>query len=235
MTNPSDAANSRIVCPQCRQTLEIPPEAVGRSVSCTECRARFHIPRNDDGTPGEPALPAPGRKVLAVPKQLFGPALALLLFGLAGTLVNGYLSLMFAFKPNSDLEFARMRVMQIRAAGVLAETKRNANVPEDQRDELPDTEAPLSPEEEALAQAWMPSMRPIHLIGTLTSALTLLGGYCLLTGRSYGLAILGCFVSVVNVDPICCIPSGLAGLWGLLMLVRDESRPHFGRKANPVG
>ncbi|MCZ2341734.1 MAG: hypothetical protein LC104_08045 [Bacteroidales bacterium] len=234
MMNHPEPAHARIMCPHCQQTLAIPSEAVGRSVSCTECQGAFHIPRNADGSPGVPVRPTPGRKVLAVPKQLFGPALALLLFGLAGTLVNGYLSLMFAFKPGSDLEFARMRVLQIRAAGALAETKRNANVPEDQQEKLLGPDAPLTPEEEALAEAWTPSMRPIHLIGTLTSIFTLIGGLCLLTGRSFSLAILGCLVSVVNVDPICCIPAGLAGLWGLLMLVRDDARAHFRQADKPT-
>ena len=221
MTNSPEPTGHHIPCPGCDRTLNVPPAAAGHSVSCPHCGATFHLPARL------------GRKVLSVPKQLFGPALALILFGMAGLLVNGYLSLMFAFQPGSDHEFARTRVKQVRTAGVLAEAKKNANIPEDEREELPAAEAPLSPEEEALAVAWTPNMRPLHLFGTFASSLTLSAGVCLLAGRYYWLAVIGCIAAWLNVDPICCIPGGLAGVWGLLMLVRDDARGHFRRERTP--
>lgn len=221
---------TRITCPGCTRTLNVPAEAIGKYVSCPDCRAYFNIPRNEDGSAGTPAPVPSGRKVLAVPKELFGPALAVLFFGIAGTLVNGYLSLMFTFKPGSDLDVAQMRVAQLRFSGNLAESKRNASVPEEERPKLPPADAPLAPEEEALAMAWAPSMRPVHIFGTVMSVLTLIGGICLITGRYYWLAVLGCVAAAVNVDPFCCIPGGIAGIWGLLMLVRDDARRHFGRR-----
>jgi hypothetical protein len=40
--------------------------------------------------------------------------------------------------------------------------------------------------------------------------------------------MLGCFAAALNVNELgCCFPGALAGIWGILMLVRDEGRRYF--------
>ena len=224
MPDSSHSSNQQIRCPRCLSPLAVPGEAIGKPLQCPHCQATFEVAVDADSS-----LRVVLRRTatVTVPKFLFGPALGLLLFGLAGTLVNGYLSLKFTVQPGAALEFARARVSQIRTAGILADAKEQGVEPSAPRAELPSADAPLSPEEEALAAAWAPSMRPIHLLGLLSSLLTLAGAICILSGRCYLLALLGCLASVLNVDPICCIPGGIAGFWGFLMLIRDEGRRHF--------
>ena len=228
MTNSWNATNTQICCPVCQSPLAVPAEAYDQPVRCPHCQATFEVGADVDAS--SPRVVLRRSRVLTIPKSLFGPALALVFFGLAGTLVNGYLSLKFTFQPGADREFARARVSQIRTAGILAEAKDQARDQAAPRGDLPSADAPLSPAEEALAEAWAPSMRPIHLGGLISSLLTLTGAICILWGRHYTLAILGCFTSALNVDPICCVPGGIAGIWGFLMLIRDEGHRHFSQR-----
>jgi hypothetical protein len=48
-------------------------------------------------------------------------------------------------------------------------------------------------------------------------------------GRGYWLAMAGCVAAALCVNPCCCVPGFVAGLWGFLMLVRDEGQRYFAR------
>ena len=79
-----------------------------------------------------------------------------------------------------------------------------------------------------MARAWQPSVAPASHYSFAASTLVAVGGVCILRGRYYPVAILGCLAALVNVNHLCCLPGGVAGVWGLLSLVRDEGRAHFG-------
>ena len=216
-----------ITCPGCGQPLHVPLEAVGKPAHCPHCRTNFFLPANPDGSPGSPQLP---RGRIQVPLLLAGPALALLVVGLVGVVVNGMMTVLFAVKPGSELDYARGRVQEIhnidamlalkesggkaaKAEGVVAEPNREAD--------------------EELARVWAPAMKPIHLTFLIVSVVTVFGGAAMLSRRFYPLAFIGCLAAMANVNNFCCVPGGIAGLWGILVLVRDDGRELFRRRAKP--
>src|SRR5690348_2081360 len=92
-----------ITCPGCRKPLHVPATALGQPAHCPHCKAAFRLPATPDGAP----QPITRRPRLSLPRPLLVPAFGLIILGLAGTLVNGYLSVLFALKPGATLEFAR--------------------------------------------------------------------------------------------------------------------------------
>lgn len=225
-------------CPGCGRALGLPTDALGKPLNCPHCGAAFHVPRGPDGTPGV-ALPG-------VPKSRFGaglprgfvvPALALLMLGFAGVFVDGYLSYLFATRPNAEYDYAYSRVIEARSIQSMGDTNPAAS---DDWEQI----APASVggcalavsageilEDAAnvkLAKAWQPSVAPASRYSLAASSLAVLGGFCMLRGRFYWLAIAGCVAAIANVNHLCCIPGGVAGVWGILSLVRDDGRLHFG-------
>jgi hypothetical protein len=220
----------QITCPGCNQPLHVPAEAVGMPAHCPHCKARFHLPAAADGSPG---TPQPLRPRWGLPRPLVVPAFGLLLLGLSGTLVNGYLSVLFEFKPGAAMEFARGRVREVRSAEVYSSLgKKSGGWSHAPEAAIVGVAAAGYEEEqidERLAASWAPAMQPVHLIFTGISAVAALGGLAILLGRWYPLALLGCVAAIINVNHLCCLPGAVAGVWGILMLVRDEVREYFRR------
>ena len=219
-----------IDCPGCRAQLHVPAAAAGKPAHCPHCRAAFHVPADPV------AAPVPVRTGLRLPRPLVGPAFGLLMLGLAGTLVNGYLFALFSLHPGADLEFARGRVREVRSAQILAAAGKPS-----QWEPMPHAavagvaagsvgaEADAERHDEELAQSWAPAMRSLHLASAVVSGLVLLGGVATLSGRWYPLALLACVAAILNVNHLCCLPGAVAGVWGILALVRDEARAYFRR------
>jgi hypothetical protein len=63
----------------------------------------------------------------------------------------------------------------------------------------------------------------------VASVLALLGGLSIALRWNYRIAQIGCVGAAVNLNMCCCIPGGVAGVWGLVMLASQEGREHFGR------
>src|SRR5262245_225962 len=114
---PSVPTDHQITCPGCRQPLHVPAAAVGQAAHCPHCRTPFRLPAKADGSPGTPELV---RRLPSRPRNLFLPGFALLMLGLAGTLVNGYLAVRMAVQPGFDREFARTRVAEVRSAETMS-------------------------------------------------------------------------------------------------------------------
>ena len=230
-------------CPACGRSLGFPAEAVGKPLNCPHCGAAFHIPLAHDGTPGAltPGTP-PSRPAFDLPRGFIVPVFGLLMLGFAGMLVDGYLSYRFATVPDADYEYAYGRVIEARSIESMGDTKAAAS---DEWEQIAPAaaagcvmaiEATAVIEDAAnvrLARAWQPAVAPASHYTIIASALAALGGMCILRGRCYWLAILGCVAAIANVNHLCCIPGGIAGLWGLLTLVRDEGRLHFGIVPKP--
>jgi len=224
-------------CPGCQRPVGLPPEALGKPVNCPHCAATFHVPLGPDGTPGDVTLGAPQvAATVGLPRGFVVPVLALLMLGFAGVVVDGYLSYRFATQPNAEYQYAYGRAIEARSILSSGDTSSMAS---DRWEHL----APASVagcaltisagevlEDDAnakLAAAWQSSVAPASHYSVVASALAALGGVCILRGRYYWLAFAGCVAAIVNVNHLCCIPGGVAGVWGILSLVRDEGRAHF--------
>jgi hypothetical protein len=221
-----------ITCPGCRRPLHVPDEVLDQPVHCPHCRVSFRVPKNSDGTFGQPQ-PLPPRAGLQIPRPLVFPAFGLLILGLAGTMVNGYLTLLFALQPGADVEFARGRVREVRSTKGLSDITKWEPAPHAAiagvaaGSDAADLYAAQLDEE--LAQSWAPGMLPLHLVSTMISAVVMLGGLSIVRGKLYFFALFACVAAMVNVNHLCCLPGGVIGLWSIFMLVRDDNRKHFGR------
>jgi hypothetical protein len=220
----------QITCHGCGKPLHVPAAAAGKTGYCPYCQAAFLLPVNPDGTPGPPR---PVRRWPGVPRPLVIPGFGLLMLGLAGTLVNGYLAARLSLEPGFDLNYARGRVREVRSIEAMSGGTRPS-------DDWP--HAPLAAAagaaaatdradraDEELAAAWAPATRPVHAASAAVSLVELLGGIAILRGRWYPLALVGCVAAAVNVNHLCCLPGAVAGLWGLAALARDDVRAFFKR------
>jgi hypothetical protein len=165
------------------------------------------------------------------------PGFAMLILGLAGAFVNGYIAADAISRPEAALEHGRRLVNDLRSfeglTGPARESKGKTDdpTPQDLFAAVAGQAARWSDQvqrDEALAVGWAPYIRNMHLVFAGVSLVAGLGGLAILRGRWYGLAILGCLASIMNLNHGCCLPGAVAGIWGILMLVRDEGRKHFG-------
>ena len=213
-----------IHCPGCAKPLNVPAEALAQPMACPHCRSRIRVPLNDDGTLGTPEKVERRWKM---PEILLAPMFLLIMLGLAGTASNGYLMARFYTKPGSDLEYARGRVGEVNWTEALTTIGSKEQIPVDGLSMVGGTIVPAS-KDELLAHAWAGRMKRLHEISTGISVIVFVGGVCILTGRFYWLALLGCVAAMLNVNNLCCLPGGIAGFWGILVLVRDDARIYFG-------
>ncbi len=227
-----------ITCPHpsCRQPLNLPTDAIGKSLSCPHCGTRIGLAMNPDGTPGEPRVVG---SVRWVPRMFLVPGFALLILGVAGTLVNGYVFADAYGRPDVQLNHGRRMVNNLRSFEALTapagEARKSKDVtPQDLFAAIAGQAARVAEQERgdaALAEAWSKNVVNIYGLSAAVSVVTALGGFAILRGRWYWLALLGCAAAAVNLNEGCCIPGAIAGLWGFLMLVRDDGRRYFGRVA----
>lgn len=208
--------------------LNVPESAVGGPAHCPHCKTNFQIPANPDGSPGEPVVSTGQRLMLKVPDLLIGPAFGLIAAGAIGAAVNGLLLTIFLIRPGADKDYAMSQVLLLRTGGLFAEAREAARDPDKELPE-PDLEelAREEAENEAVAEAWATYMVPVHAAFLPISLLAFAGGIAMLTSRYYWLAVLGCFAAMINLNNMCCIPGGISGLWGLLVLIRDDGRACF--------
>lgn len=222
-----------LACPACQWKLEIPAQTRdGQKGRCSGCGTGFYLKLDRSGNTS-PKLQR------SLPPMLFGPALGLLILGICGMAVNGYLALLFLLKPGADFEYSRNQLVQLRTiqAGSLGK-----------KPELDDNpyafitfgaitgpsaalmDGPLQEVVETpLAKVWAARMLPLQATFTLVSAVVLLGGLLILRGQGYYFIFLCCFAAMLNFNHLCCIPGAIVGIWGIVMLARDDMRPYFQR------
>lgn len=221
--------------PPCRQPLNVPSDAVGKPLSCPHCRTAIGLALGPDGRPTEPT--SLGRTGW-VPKMFLVPGFALLILGGAGAFVNGYVASDVLTHPGAEATHARRLVDDLRSfegltgAANEAKKKKGEPTPQDLFAAVAGQAARLAEEERSdakLAEAWAPRILPMNLTFAVVSLVAAAGGWAIIRGRWYWLALVGCVAAVLNLNAGCCVPGGIAGIWGFLMLVRDEGRKHFGR------
>lgn len=230
----ADSTRSLLACPACTRTVGVPAAARGKPVICPHCKASFRVAVAAEGAVRAEAIPA----FKALPRSLLVPIYGLLLVGVTGCFVSGYLAARFARVPGADYDYAYARVIELRSN---LDANSAGKPTDDEWEQLPSAAvggaagaihaAPFIEEvrNKELADAWRPAMLPTTLGSLALSLLTILGAASMIAGRWYPLAFVGCVAALFNVNYLCCLPGGVVGIWGILMLVRDEVRPHFGR------
>jgi hypothetical protein len=224
-----------ITCPTpaCGKPLKLPAGAVGKPLSCPHCRTPIRVTLGPDGTPASVTSPA---RLMRVPRMLMIPGFALLILGVAGAFVNGYIAADCYWNPGAEVEHAARFVREFNNL----DKQLNFNKPRKKDDEASDHEAFMAAAgggagatvliavDTARTEAWATRMKPVHTASTVTSLLAAVAGWCILRGRWYYFSLLGCVAAMTTVGQACCIPGTLAGLWGILVLARDDGRTHFG-------
>ena len=228
-----------ITCPtrSCGRPLKLPADAVAQPLSCPHCRTPIRVILGPDGTPA--SVTAPDR-LLRVPRRLLVPGFGLLILGVAGAFVNGYVAVDCFANPGGAREHAARYVQEFNNL----DKQLNFNKPRKKDDEASDHELFMAAAgggagatvligvENAITEAWATRMKSVHTASALTSLFAAVSGWCILRGRWYRVALLGCVAAMTTVGQACCIPGTIAGLWGILALVRDDGRAHFGIRPN---
>lgn len=220
--------------PVCQRLLNLPSEAIGKPISCPYCRSSIRIEWSEQGAAQEVRLGQTGG--LRIPRMLQVPGFLLLILGVAGIFVNLYVAGRIDNEAGFALTYARDRVRDLRQATGLSgfsNTSRDS-------DEVGPWElfaaaagpAALATEQmradEELAQTWAPRMQPLHYLFAGVSLISAIGGVCILRGRGYWFAFIGCLAAILNLNNACCFPGAIGGIWGILVLIRDDGRVHFG-------
>jgi|GEM_PF-1901049 len=226
-----------ITCPKrsCSAPLRLPISAVGQPLSCPHCRTALRIELDPSGQPIRVDVIGTNWRM---PKLLIVPGFALMILGGAGLFANAYVAGRCWNDPGFNAVYARARVDDLRGSenltGPAGATKKRSSEdasPQEAFAALAGTLAYAAYQEQtdaALAEEWAPYVARLHSIFAGISLVSFIGGACIVWGRFYWLAILGCVAAIVNVNLMCCVPGTVAGLWGILTIVRDEGRKHFG-------
>lgn len=208
-----------IACPACRHLVRVPLDWLGTQVQCPECKAMFRAPVRANGALTEPELLSRPVDAPAGPKprgrmdpMMLIPSFGLLMCGVAGLLVNGWMMYTMYSDPAGAKGWATKQV----------EALKNVNIgtvdPAQQAAEDDKNATQL-----ARLYSWLIP------VAFGMSTITLLGGLALVLRRNSRVAKFGCVVAALNVAHGCCVPGAVAGLWGLLMMSSDEGREHFVR------
>ena len=211
-------------------------DSIGQPLSCPYCRSSIGVAVESDGRPTKPVLLRAGARL---PRMLLVPAVALLVLGTAGVFANGYIAVDAATRPGADLEQARRQVGDLNNLDEMSGPKETKKAKPDEEPTTIDLIAVVGGQaaaagvievrNEAIAKTWAPWVAPINSIFAAVSAFAALGGFLILVGRGYWFALLACLAAMLNFNHACCFPGAIIGFWGILTLVRDDARKHFGR------
>ncbi|MFY7952959.1 MAG: hypothetical protein ACOVT5_10655 [Armatimonadaceae bacterium] len=223
-----------ITCPNplCGKPLNLPAAVLGQPLRCPHCETGIGVARGPDGKPTTPVAVKTGR----VPKMFLVPGFALLILGAGGLFANGYIACQAVFEPGGSVKFSRLMLDYLRNADEAGTPAQQAKgKPDDPREAFAavmGTAVGAAEKEEIdrlRAEERAKWVGPVFVLSTLASLLTAGGGLAILLGRWYWLAMVGSVAAILNGGLCCCVPGLVAGLWGVLMLVRDDGRRHFAR------
>jgi hypothetical protein len=186
------------VCPNCKKTIRIPPDVFGQTARCPFCKCHFAAPiRTPEGLT-EPVLVR--RNLFA--NRVFAPAIALLLYGLVGLLLNGI---------QVSRSYADPEAVEREMREQLEEAAERSNRPE-LRGHIP------------LTLKWWPRVR---LASAALSLVTIAGAVSMLQQKRHGLAMLGSVIAMFNVASCCCFVGIVLGGWSLFVLMNPDVRARF--------
>jgi hypothetical protein len=219
-----------IRCPACLLPISVDSAMIGSRGRCSDCHAQFVLNAAADGSPTP-------KQLSTYPKMLIIPTVGLLLLGISGLVVNGYLALLFWLKPGEDLAYSRAQLVQLRTMRALSHgSKPDPDWEHSARAAMSGVAAAAYTAriaediaDEPVAQIWAPNMLRIQTVFVFVSLFVLLGGILVLRGKLYYLTFVCCLAAMLNFNHLCCIPGAIVGIWGIVMLARDDIRSHFGR------
>jgi hypothetical protein len=194
-------------CPHCRGETRVPETLYGQPVKCPHCGQFFRV--TDPNSPAEKITPESGRP--GSPTLLVG--LVLLLVGLTGLLCDGALVVLSVTMEDRLVDEV---IRQAKNPDPLL--KRWLDLPEDFN-----PEASRGQIAERLEIA-----RKVHFAFAGVSLVIAVGGVGVLRRKWYRLAILSCFLSMLNLGFCCCLMGLPAGVFGLVRLLDPDVKARFG-------
>ena len=201
-----------IYCPACNHKLRVPESLLGQLVQCPECQTSFTAPVRVGDTLTPPAVvPAmrtapeePAPVPAGQPRSIAVQAIALMLVGLIGVFVFAGLLYGLAKFPPAELRKMYREQMEV----VSKFTKRPAP-------EVTDAEI-----DEAFRGAW-----PRAWVFLSLSLVSVLAASAMLAKRFYRFALIGSFLSMVNLP--CCLLSAPFGFWAGVVLLNPDVKAQF--------
>ena len=191
-----------ITCPGCQKTIRIPDDVLGLRAQCPFCKCHFRAPQRTADGLAEPQLVR--RNPLASRLTLAGTVL--LFIGLIGFFSNGVLTLQSFLAPE---EFAK--AMRDAFEGMAEKSEDGDRI----RAQIP-----------AIIK-WRPW---ITLVSGLLSLGTAAGAIAMLRQRYHGLAVTGCFLTMLNAPNMancCCFAGVFLGGWALYVVLNPAVRAEF--------
>jgi hypothetical protein len=201
-------------CPQCQRPLRITPALLGTLVKCPACGKTFTAPT------ASPPEPTPGPiEVVAAQQEAFRPP-------------------EHETEPWSAEEeaYAQGRAYALPAAvclivvsllGIVVNTLQVIIAPLMSK-ELYDKSMQLLPGPHPPLDEARVTLVFYGILGLVFSAVICLASVQMARLRWYPLALIGCFLAMINFSNLCCIPGLPLGLWGFIVLLRSDVRTAFG-------
>lgn len=207
-----------IGCPACQHLVRVPSDWLGTEVQCPECKARFRAPVREPGGLTDAVLLQRGDTAPAAPATkpdvlLLIPAFGLLICGVAGALVNGFILFVLFGDAAQAREWAGKQVAALREVGF-----GDGDKPEEQ-----------AAKDDERTTSILRQLKIVIPVAFAVSALVFWGGVSIVRRKHYRFAQAACVLACLNVAHLCCVPGAVAGIWGLLMLGSQEAREHFGQ------
>jgi predicted Zn finger-like uncharacterized protein len=188
-----------LYCPACNSKLRISEEMLGAVVQCPQCGLVFTTPTRGGVVPDENYLDQPSREQARA--EVRRPAIGLLVTGILGTLVNLAQAGMALFLPELFLRLSRGSEQFLESLGIPT--------------------GGATPQDRLLA----------HIaVGTIFAALNLfliVAAWKMLRMRSFGLALAGAMLALVNCGNTCFLLSWPFGIWALRVLLQPKVKRAF--------
>lgn len=193
-------------CPHCRGETRVPETLYREPVKCPHCGQFFRVI--------DPALPA--EKLILdndrPSSTTLLPGLLLLLVGLTGLLCDGGLVILSV-------------TMKDRLVDEVIRQAKNPDALLKRWLDLPDDFNPEASREQIGDR--LEIARKVHFAFALVSLTISLGGVGALRRKWYRLAILSCFLSMLNLGFFCCLMGLPVGIYGLVRLLDPEVKNRF--------
>lgn len=188
-----------LFCPSCNNKLRITEEMLGAVVQCPLCSLVFTTPTRGGVVPDENYLDQASREQAQA--ELRRPAIGLMVTGILGTLANLAQAGMALFLPELFLRLSRGSDQFLESLGIPT--------------------GGAAPQNRILA----------HIaVGATFAALNLfliVAAWKMLRMRSFGLALAGAMLALVNCGNTCFLLSWPFGIWALRVLMRPNVKRAF--------
>jgi hypothetical protein len=219
-----------ITCARCQRQLRVPDEMQGRLVKCPACEFAFTVQRDEALIPldlaraSAPSV-ADGRQPEARPRpspeelvegdryrlrpSVVAPAVCLLLVSILAVLGSGIQLAMMRLQGEEEMRKERIQLMK-----KLFEMLDPKGVP-------PQVELEQGADQSTLVS------KIVNYGGITVGLITLLSAVQMLRLRTYGFAVTGSILAMINLGCCSCLLGFPFGIWALVILLRPEIKNIF--------